>query len=110
MGEHLRGQRELLLEKKNREREAQLNMCQQTGQAVDQAKLAGQLATERAAGLRPAGACDAGMRLVREPSGQVATGGEEVVAQAVDAEAAAAAMRQTITRQLKQTLTGSLRT
>jgi hypothetical protein len=102
--EHLRKQRELLLEKKRREREEQLSAAGQV--AADQAQLAGRMASERAAGLRPVGgpACDAGRRLAAELSGQAGPCNEVATEPAVDAEAATVAMRQTITRQLRETL------
>lgn len=96
--EHLKRQRELLIEKKNREREQQ--MIATSGQAAaNAARMAGRAAAERAAG-RPV-SNDLGRQLAAELSGKADAG--------ADSEAAAALARQTITRQLRQTLTGSLR-
>eukprot|EP00927_Polykrikos_kofoidii_P060722 TRINITY_DN55644_c0_g1_i1.p1 TRINITY_DN55644_c0_g1~~TRINITY_DN55644_c0_g1_i1.p1 ORF type:complete len:503 (+),score=129.36 TRINITY_DN55644_c0_g1_i1:57-1511(+) len=106
--EHLKKQRELLIEKRNRERATSLAAHQQSMGSTLASR-----AAERACAQVPRGLSDAddGRRLAAELSGQPPpVSQEEAEAAAVaQTEAAAAAMRRTITQQLKQSLVGSLR-
>lgn len=90
--EHLKRQRELLLAKKKRDRESQLSAYEQSHGSSTATR-----AAERAC-------VNAGKRLAAELSGASAP-----AAALPDPEAAAVQMRKTLARQLKQTLTGSLR-
>lgn len=106
--EHLKKQRELLIEKRNRERATSLAAHQQTTGSTLASRVA-----ERACAQVPRGLSDVddGRRLAAELSGQAPpVSQEEAEAAAVaQTEEAAAAMRRTITQQLKQSLVGSLR-
>eukprot|EP00928_Gymnodinium_smaydae_P078218 TRINITY_DN6197_c0_g2_i1.p1 TRINITY_DN6197_c0_g2~~TRINITY_DN6197_c0_g2_i1.p1 ORF type:complete len:544 (-),score=195.32 TRINITY_DN6197_c0_g2_i1:85-1716(-) len=104
--EHLKRQREILLEKKRQEREEQLATCDRPAKAAV-VRAAGQAAAERAAGGSGGAAQDAGRRLAMELSGQTAVT-EDSAKKLAESEAAAAEMRRTITLQLKQSLMGSL--
>jgi len=104
--EHLKRQRELLLEKKNKEREGQLSAYNQTrgptaaGRAAERAcASAGLVGGEQLQSGSPTN--DAGRRLAAELGSQVS---EVPAAHLPDPAAAAAEMRMALTRQLKQTL------
>lgn len=110
--EHLKRQRELLLEKKNKEREGQLSAYNQTrgptaaGRAAERACASAGLAAVGGEQPHPGSPTnDAGRRLAAELSGQVS---EAPPAHLPDPAAAAAEMRRALTRQLKQTLTQAM--
>lgn len=98
--EHLKRQRELLIEKKQRDRENELNAYQQIHGPTPAAR-----AAEKARMHTANAADDAGKRLAAELSGQVAPVPQNPLP---DPDAAAKEMRRMITRQLKQTLTQSM--
>jgi len=99
--EHLKRQREMLMEKKKREREAELNAYKEVAGSTAAVR-----AAERAsAGQQPQSPqSEAGKRLAAELSGA----GAEAPAPMENPEAAALEMRRALSRQLKQSLTQSL--
>lgn len=98
--EHLKQQRDLLLQKKNKEREQQLdNFKQSNGRTA-----AARVAEEALARPQVAPPMDAGKRLAAELSGAAAAPPDP----APQKDAHAAEMRKMLTRQLKQTLTSSM--
>merc|ERR1712217_788618 len=100
--EHLKRQRELLMEKKNRDRAEQLSTYQHTYGSTTAARVA-----ERACArgeVVQQGPNDAGKLLAAELAGLAQNAAAGPIP---DPEAAAVEMRKALTRQLKQTLTQS---
>merc|ERR1712176_1055236 len=96
--EHLKLQRALLVEKKNRERQESLSAYQQTHGATTAARLA-EKACARGEVVKQ-GPSEAGRLLAAELAGSP----QNVYVGAPDPGAAAVEMRKALTRQLKQTL------
>lgn len=112
--EHLKRQRDMLVQKKNRDRQAELSVFQQTHGPSAAARAAESACARAPAGIQEYGGPSspsgiAGRNLARELSGQAAVeAASQAAAVEPDKEAKAAEMRRMLTRQLKQTLSGSL--
>lgn len=101
--DHLKRQRELLMEKKNRDRHEQLTTHQQTYGSTTAARVAERACARGEVVLQPPS--DAGKLLAAELAGLAQS--NATVGAIPDPEAAAIEMRKALTRQLKQTLTQS---
>jgi hypothetical protein len=100
--EHLKRRREALLEKKNRDREQQLNEFQMVNGSTASSKIASKACAASANLTEP----DAGKRLAAELRGEVLEAVKQT--ELPDPEAAALEMRRALAKQLKQTLTQSM--
>lgn len=100
--EHLKRRREALLEKKNRDREQQLNEFQMVNGSTASSKIASKACAASANVTEP----DAGKRLAAELRGEVLEAAKQT--ELPDPEAAALEMRRALAKQLKQTLTQSM--